>query len=247
MTAPRIATGTLLRRAADRFVTRTGWAETRHSFSFGRHYDPDNVGFGSLLAINDDLVLAGAGYDPHPHSDTEILTWVLRGSLVHEDSAGNRELVAPGLVQRLSAGSGIVHAERNDAYRTDPDRPAEPVRLIQMWLRPDAPGSAPSYQLQSMDLGDLSHGWVPIAAGGDRVGVVGIGTAAATLWGTRLGPGHRRMLTGERLQLLMVTGGSVEVESVGLLRAGDELRLTGGEQLRLTGATASDVLVWGMA
>ena len=89
-----------------------------------------------------DLVRVGAGYPDHPHRDAEIITWVLSGSLVHEDSRGNSGLIYPGLVQRMSAGSGIVHAERNDAYRIDPTLPAEPVHFIQMWIRPDEPGVA---------------------------------------------------------------------------------------------------------
>ena len=80
------------------------------------------------------------GYDDHPHRDSEIVTWVLSGSPAASDSRGHRGLVYPRLAQRMSAGTGIVHAERNDGYRLDPDQPAEPVHFVQMWLRPDVPG-----------------------------------------------------------------------------------------------------------
>jgi len=123
VSTPRIiAPGIELRRAEQRFLTRTDWSETQHSFSFGEHYDPSNVSFGQLLVNNDDLVRAGSGYADHPHRDTEIITWVLSGSLVHQDSRGNSGLIYPGLAQRMSAGSGIVHSERNDAYLIDPAR-----------------------------------------------------------------------------------------------------------------------------
>ncbi len=101
-------------------MTEAAGVTTRHAFSFGAHYDPDNVGFGSLLAHNDERLSSGRGFDDHPHRDTEIVTWVLSGSLLHEDSTGHTGIVSPGAVQRLSAGSGVVHAERNDAYRVDP-------------------------------------------------------------------------------------------------------------------------------
>ena len=86
-------------------MTRADWATTRHSFSFGEHYDPDNVAFGPVLVNNDDYVRSGAGYADHPHADAEIVTWVLSGSLVHADSTGHRGIVYPGLAQRMSAGS----------------------------------------------------------------------------------------------------------------------------------------------
>jgi uncharacterized cupin superfamily protein len=99
-----------VRRAAERFSTRTEWLASRHSFSFGEHYDPANVGFAALVAHNDDVVAVGAGYDTHPHADTEIVTWVLEGSLVHLDSRGGSHVLGPGSVQLLSAGSGVLHS-----------------------------------------------------------------------------------------------------------------------------------------
>ena len=236
-----------VRRAASRLRTRTDGADTWHSFSFGEHYDPENVAFGPLLAHNDDRVQAGAGYPDHPHRDTEILTWVLDGSLVHEDSAGNRGLVVPGLAQRMSAGSGIVHTERNDAYRLDPSCPATPVRFVQMWLRPDTPGGSPSYQQRELDLNDLDRSWLPVASGQHSDAAVRLDSSGSTLWVTRLRPGTSRLLPGGRLQHVYLADGEVVVESIGRLEAGDALRLTGDGQLRLTGVRAAELLVWEMA
>lgn len=233
-------------RAAGRFRTLSEVADTRHSFSFGAHYDPGNVGFGPLLVHNDDRVRSGAGYPDHPHADAEILTWVLDGSLVHEDSTGHRGLVVPGLAQRLSAGAGVVHAERNDAFRTDPDAPPSPVRFVQMWLRPDVPGAPPAYTAGPVDLADLAAGWRPVASGDHPDAAVSVATRGATLWATRLAPGVSRLLpTGARAHVFVATG-AVEAEAVGVLGEGDALRLAGATQLRLTGARPAEILVWTM-
>lgn len=106
-----------IRRAEDRLTTKISWLDSKHSFSFGHHYDPDNTHHGLLLVSNDDTVLPGQGFDTHPHRDMEIVTWVLRGSLVHQDSIGHSGVIYPGLAQRMSAGTGILHSEKNDSWR----------------------------------------------------------------------------------------------------------------------------------
>jgi quercetin 2,3-dioxygenase len=247
VSTPRISSPHIeLRRAQQRFLTRTDWAETHHSFSFGEHYDPNNVSFGRLLVNNDDVVRAGTGYADHPHQDAEIITWVLSGSLVHQDSQGNSGLIYPGLAQRMSAGSGIVHAERNDAYRVDPTRPAEPVHFIQMWIRPDEPGVPPSYQQQALALGDLAGGWVPIASGRRPDAVVSLASSGSTLWVSVL-PANtsRRLPIGDLLHVYLARG-VVEVETIGRLEPGDSLRLSRSVQLMLSAQVEAEVLVWQM-
>jgi redox-sensitive bicupin YhaK (pirin superfamily) len=108
-----VSTTVQIRRAADREVTTTPWLTSRHSFSFGDHYDPSNTHYGLLLVSNDDVVAPATGFDTHPHRDMEIVTWVLDGSLEHSDSEGNSGVVYPGLAQRMSAGTGIFHSEKN--------------------------------------------------------------------------------------------------------------------------------------
>ena len=115
-----------VRRAADRSVTKTSWLNSRHSFSFGDHYDPGNTHHGLLLVNNEDIVAPGSGFAAHPHRNMEIVTWVLKGSLAHQASAGNHGMIYPGLAQRMSAGSGILHSEKNDSS-------TEPVHFVQMW------------------------------------------------------------------------------------------------------------------
>ncbi len=117
----------------ERPATRIDWLDSKHSFSFGGHYDPANTHFGLLLVSNDDVVAPGSGFETHPHRDMEIVTWVLDGALVHQDSTGHNGVIYPGLAQRMSAGRGILHSEKNDAWRLDGARRPQRSRA----LRPD--------------------------------------------------------------------------------------------------------------
>ena len=119
-----------IRRAATRPHTSIDWLDSWHSFSFGEHHDPKNVGHGLLIVSNDDTVAAGQGFGTHPHRDMEIVTWVLSGAVEHRDSEGNHSVIRPGLAQRMSAGTGIRHSERNPSD-------TEPAHFVQMWVLPD--------------------------------------------------------------------------------------------------------------
>lgn len=240
-----------IRRADGRFETRTDWLRSRSSFSFGSHYDPANVGFGRLIVHNHEHVAAGTGFDTHPHADAEIVTWVLSGALVHQDSRGHSGIVYPGLAQRMSAGSGILHSERNDAYRStdgwrvEPDRVVEPADYVQMWVQPDESGLEPSYDQHELDPGDLAAGWVPVASGSHPEAAITINTAGSTLWTTVLRPGDRRTLPAAAdLIHLYVARGGVTVEEIGELAAGDALRITGAEPLAITATSEAELLVW---
>lgn len=235
-----------LGRAGQRFHTETDRTSTHHSFSFGAHYDPGNLSFGRLLVSNDDVVRPGPGYDPHPHADAEIVTWVLSGSLVHEDSAGRRTVVHPGVAQRMSAGSGIVHAERNDAYREDPGQPAAPVHFVQMWLRPDRPGGPPAYEQRGFDVAELTRDWLPVTSG-TQDALLGLGSAGSTLWAGVLPVGQTRTVpAGDHVHVYLARG-AVSLEGVGALASGDSLRLTGQSGLLVTATAESELLVWVMA
>src|SRR6201996_4586548 len=161
MTTPTVD----IRHADDRDQTQISWLDSKHSFSFGSHYDPGNTHHGLLLVNNDDTVRPGAGFETHPHRDMEIVTWVLRGSLVHQDSEGHSGLIYPGLAQRMSAGRGILHSEKNDSWRLGGDQHADPVHFVQMWVVPDESGISPGYEQLEIDHELLTGGLVPVASG----------------------------------------------------------------------------------
>lgn len=130
-----------LRPAGDRGLAKLGWLHSRHSFSFGSYYDPEQVGFSDLLVINDDQVQPGRGFDTHGHRDMEIFSYVLEGSLEHKDSMGTGSVIRPGDVQMMSAGTGIRHSEFNASRQ-------EPVHFLQIWIIPNRQGVTPRYQQQ---------------------------------------------------------------------------------------------------
>jgi quercetin 2,3-dioxygenase len=228
-----------IHRADDRFRTANEWLDSRHSFSFGPHYDPANVGFGFLLAHNDETVAPGTGFGTHPHQDLEIVTWVLRGALAHRDSQGHSGSIHPGLAQRMSAGSGIQHSEWNDG----PD----PVHYVQMWVRPDRLDLPPSYEQAELDLstGEL----VPVASGLAKHAsstAIRLNQPAAGMSVARLAPGGTITLpTAAYLHLFLATG-TADLEGTQLGTA-DAVRLNGSDGERLTaGPDGAELLVWEM-
>jgi redox-sensitive bicupin YhaK (pirin superfamily) len=218
-------------RSADRFTTSSPGVVTRHSFSFGHHYHPVNVAFGPLVAHNDDRLDPGAGYDPHPHADLEIVTWVIDGSLVHDDSEGHLGVVGPGQVQRLGSGVGVEHSEHAGPL---------PTRFVQMWLTPDAAGLPPVYDLAPVDV----HGLTAVASGLPGLdAAVSLRVSGAALHVARLAPGKSVDLPDAPRLHVFVTRGSVSL-GADVLRDGDAARLTGMTGVRVTGVEAAEVLVW---
>jgi quercetin 2,3-dioxygenase len=231
---------TEIRTAASRAVTTTPWLTSRHSFSFGDHYDPDNTHFGLLLVNNDDIVSPATGFDTHPHRDMEIVTWVLRGQLSHRDSAGNHGVIYPGLAQRMSAGSGIMHSERNDS-------PGEPVHFVQMWVVPDEAGVQPSYQQHEVDEKLLAGSLVTIASGMPaHDAAITLHNRNAALHGTRLLPGAAVSVPQAPYLHLYLAAGRVNVEGIGTLHQGDAVRFADADGRRVTASEPSELLIWEM-
>ncbi|MFI1616087.1 pirin family protein [Streptomyces lydicus] len=213
-----------VRRGAERYRGGDPDAgiESLHAFSFGPHFDPDNLRFGALIACNEERLAAGAGFDEHPHRDTEIVTWVIEGELTHRDTTGHETTVRPGDLQRLSSAGGVRHVERNDAGR--------PLRFVQMWLAPEEAGGEPSYEV----VRGIADG-TPYA----------VPRAGALLHLRRLADGERTAVPDAARAYVHVVRGAVRVGDE-RLEAGDSARITDGADLELKGLAASECLVWEM-
>lgn len=140
--------------------SQLGWLDSHFHFSFAEYRNPDNVQFGVLRVINDDLIKANTGFDTHPHRDMEILTYVVDGELTHADSMDNQRTLGRGEVQYMSAGTGVLHSEHN--------RGNELLRLLQIWIFPDRAGYTPNYGDHRFALADRNDVWLPIASGVDN-------------------------------------------------------------------------------
>ncbi len=226
-----------IRRATDRAVTRTGWLDSRHSFSFGGHHDPDNVRHGLLLVNNDDRVRAGSGFQTHPHRDMEI-TWVLSGELEHKDTLGNTGVIYPGLAQRMSAGRGIWHSEINPS-------PDAEVHFVQMWVLPDTESIDPGYEQLDVNAELDRGGLVTVASGGDSASAIRLRQRSASFHAGRLRAGEMVRIPEGRFLHVFVPAGSATLGDAGLLDAGDAARLTdAGAPELVAGPGGADLMVW---
>jgi hypothetical protein len=230
-----------VRRGDERFLTKIDWLDSRHSFSFGPHYDADNTHFGLLLVSNHDVIEPETGFSTHPHRDMEIVTWVLSGELEHKDSEGHTGLIHPGLAQRMSAGTGIYHSEMNATK-------GAPVELVQMWVVPDTEKVRPAYMELDIN-GELAKGGlVPVASGRGHEAAISIRQEHAVLWAGRLKPNEKIKLPDAPFIHLFVAIGDVDLEGFGPMAKGDAARVSVTPGLALTaGPAGAEVLVWEMA
>ena len=226
--------------SAERLTTRLDWLESRHAFSFGAHFDPDRMGFRALRVLNEDRVKGGTGFAAHAHRDTEILTLVLDGALEHRDSEGGRSLLRRGDVQRMSAGTGVVHSEWN-ASLTDP------VHFVQVWLLPDRIGAPPRYD-EAHVLWHEARGVALLASRDGRDAALPIDCDADVYAGAlAAGATLRHDIEAGRsvwLQVLRgrVTTGPPPDDSV--LEAGDAVSLEDETALEISAIEAAEILLF---
>ena len=229
-----------VRRSDARGHANHGWLDSRHTFSFADYYDPREMGFGSLRVINEDRVQPGKGFGTHPHRDMEIISYVLEGALEHKDSLGTGSVIRPGDVQRMSAGTGVLHSEYNPS-------PREPVHFLQIWIEPSVRGVKPSYEQKAFSADD-KRGRLRLVASPDGAdGSVSIHqdarVYAALLDGDKaltyaVPEGHRAYVH--------VARGSVQVNGQ-QLDAGDGAKIAAEAQLRFANGRQAELLLFDLA
>ena len=229
-----------LRKSEERGQTKIGWLDSKHSFSFGEYYDPKHESFGALRVINEDWVAGGGGFAPHGHRDMEIVTYLIDGALQHKDSIGGGGVIRPGEIQRMSAGSGIVHSEFN-ASRD------ETAHLLQIWIMPAKQGLEPSYEQKAIAPETVHNKFGRIAApdpGASEVRLV----QDAQIWAAKLDADAKAahgLAPGRRAWLQLVSG---EVVLDGTtLKAGDAAAISAADQVAVHALKPSELLLFDLA
>jgi quercetin 2,3-dioxygenase len=225
-----------LRRAEERGRANFGWLDSRHSFSFGEYYDPRHMGFSALRVINEDWVAPGAGFPTHGHRDMEIVTYVLEGALEHKDSLGTGSIIRPGEVQRMSAGTGILHSEFN------PSR-SDPVHLLQIWILPEEQGIEPSYEQKAIAQEACNARFATIAGPNGEAAVRIRQDARILAAEIPAGVAVAHELADGRRAWLQVARGAVELAGA-RYEAGDGAAITGEARVELLGREPAEVLLF---
>jgi redox-sensitive bicupin YhaK (pirin superfamily) len=228
-----------IRRSDERGHFSHGWLDTYHTFSFADYYDPQFMGFRSLRVMNEDRVQPGKGFGTHGHRDMEILSYVLEGGLAHRDSIGNSGVIRPGDVQRMSAGTGVMHSEANASER-------DPVHFLQIWILPEGGSSQPGYEQKTFSDDDKRGRLRLVASPDGREGTVKI-QQDVNVYASVLDPGQEVLFNlGEgRHAWLQVARGQVELNGE-VLRQGDGAAISDERELRIVG-NHSEVLLFDLA
>jgi quercetin 2,3-dioxygenase len=224
-------------RSDERHRMEAGWLTTYWHFSFSQYYDPRNMHWGALRVFNDDWIQADSGFPMHPHDNMEIITYVIEGELTHKDSLGNTGVIQPGEVQRMTAGSGIVHSE----YNASPDTP---VHLLQMWLFPNRRDLTPSWEQKPFTLEQRQGTLLPVVSGSGEGGTLAI-NQSATFYVSALAPSDTvtHYLGPDRHGYLFVIEGEVDLNGQ-TLRAGDQARIKDEERLTITATASTELVLW---
>jgi len=231
----------ILRPADERGHADHGWLNTFHSFSFGDYFSPRHMGYRSLRVINEDWVDPGKGFGTHPHRDMEIITYVLEGALSHKDSLGNGAPIRPGDVQRMSAGTGVLHSEFNPSN-------TEPVHLLQIWILPEKNGLTPSYEQKTFPTEEKLNQLRIIASPDGNQGSVTI-HQDARLYASILQSGKsvHHGLSSRRHAWIQIARGEVIVNGT-RMRAGDGAAFDDDAAIEITGKHAqSEFLLFDLA
>jgi len=226
-----------IRKGVDRGHANHGWLDARHTFSFANYYHPDHVSYRALRVMNEDRINPGAGFPPHSHQDMEIITYVLEGAVAHKDSTGGGGVIKPGMVQYMSAGTGVTHSEFN-ASETDM------LHLYQIWILPDANGHEPRYEERK--IGAARDGALALVASGDgREGSIRI-HQDADLYASVIKEGEAltHKFAPGRFGWLQVAKGGVELPEGSIMQAGDGAKIDGEEAVSFKALADSEILLF---
>lgn len=214
--------------AESRYTADHGWLKTSHSFSFANYYDPNNMNFGPFRVLNDDFVAPGNGFGAHPHRDMEIVSIVLKGQLKHEDNTGSSEVLGPGEIQRMTAGTGVVHAEYNPSD-------TEEVNFLQLWFMPEKNGLTPSYEQKAYDQQAMRNHLLPIVSKHIQSENIAYIHQDLTLYLSKLEAGHSLTFDQEanRKIFLFVIEGELSLNEQHQLKRRDSARITDVTSLRI--------------
>jgi len=229
-----------VRHAAERGHADHGWLDSYHTFSFASYYDPSHMGFRALRVINEDRVQPGQGFGTHPHRDMEILSYVIAGGLQHRDSLGSGSVIRPGDVQRMSAGTGILHSEFNASKE-------QPVHFLQIWIQPRTMGISPSYEQKHFPTEERGGCLRLVASPDAEQGSLRIHADAAVFAALlAAGQGVEHTLTAGRHAWVQVVRGTVRVNGVEL-QAGDGVAVSQEPHLRIEGLATAEILLFDLA
>ena len=227
-------------RSDSRGAAEHGWLKSKHTFSFADYHNPSMMGFGKLRVINEDWIEPGKGFGTHPHRDMEIVTYMVDGALEHKDSMGNGSVIRPGELQRMTAGTGVLHSEFN-ASETDT------AHLLQIWILPEQNGLEPGYEQKLFPVGEKHNRWRLVGSRDGRDGSLTI-HQDINLWSTVLDAGQAIdfRFEGRRRGLVQVVRGAVEIDGESL-EAGDAVAIVDQPALAATATSDAELLLFDMA
>ena len=229
-----------IRKNIDRGHATHGWLDARHTFSFANYRDPEQMGFRALRVINEDRINPGTGFATHPHKDMEIITYVLEGAVAHKDSTGGGGVIKSGMVQYMSAGSGVTHSEYN-ASKT------EPLHLLQIWLLPNVKGAPPRYEERTM--GNERDGAFTLIASADGRDESFQIRQDVDLYGSVVRQGRElsHKFAPGRYGWLQIARGAIELPEGSIMQAGDGARIEDHDQLSFKALADSEILLFDLS
>lgn len=228
----------IIRRSNERGYADHGWLRSYHTFSFANYVDRNHMGFRALRVINEDRVAGGHGFGAHPHRNMEIISYVLGGEMEHKDNMGNGEVMRPGDVQRMSAGTGVLHSEFNHSKQNE-------LHFLQIWIEPKQLGIKPSYEQKAFPANERQGQWRLVASQQGSEGSVSV-NQDVNLYAGLFNAGEQATAPPSRYAWLHVVNGEMEVNGE-TLSAGDAAAFTPEETINLTGKEAGEVLLFDLA